>query len=176
MTGEGRIDSQTAGGKAPLGVASVAKQFNVPVIGIAGVLGDGDYHSRYKLVFLAHSQPEYRKLGPFVADIHQWQNLDDYYNQYRQRVVVLLSHPANPRDHTNVLMHVQGYFRPHIDSTERQQLAALIDSYRRGEQPLLAPLMRIKHYMALYPDAWLSGQRYFELWPRVINLRHSGVL
>ncbi|ENY7068148.1 hypothetical protein ACR9YT_004494, partial [Shigella sonnei] len=25
-------------------------------------------------------------------------------------------------------------------------------------------------------DAWLSGQRYFELWPRVINLRHSGVL
>ena len=38
-----------------------------------------DYHSRYKLVFLAHSQPEYRKLGPFVADIHQWQNLDDFY-------------------------------------------------------------------------------------------------
>lgn len=73
-------------------------------------------------------------------------------------------------------MHVQGYFRPHIDSTERQQLAALIDSYRRGEQSLLAPLMRIKHYMALYPDAWLSGQRYFELWPRVINLRHAGVL
>ncbi|MCV4725194.1 glycerate kinase, partial [Escherichia coli] len=31
ITGEGRIDSQTAGGKAPLGVASVAKQFNVPV-------------------------------------------------------------------------------------------------------------------------------------------------
>ena len=135
-----------------------------------------DYHSRYKLVFLAHSQPEYRKLGPFVADIHRWQNLDDYYNQYRQRVIVLLSHPANRRDHTNVLMHVQGYFRPHIDSTERQQLAALIDSYRRGEQQLLAPLMRIKHYMAFYPDAWLSGQRYFELWPRVINLRHSGVL
>lgn len=77
-----------------------------------------DYHSRYKLVFLAHSQPEYRKLGPFVADIHRWQNLDDYYNQYRQRVIVLLSHPANTRDHTNVLMHVQGYFRPHIDSTE----------------------------------------------------------
>ncbi|MBC0234833.1 hypothetical protein FSJ48_023680, partial [Escherichia coli] len=25
-----------------------------------------DYHSRYKLVFLAHSQPEYRKLGPFA--------------------------------------------------------------------------------------------------------------
>ena len=41
ITGEGRIDSQTAGGKAPVGVASIARQHNVPVIGIAGVLGEG---------------------------------------------------------------------------------------------------------------------------------------
>jgi glycerate kinase len=41
ITGEGRIDSQTAGGKAPVGVASIAMQHNVPVIGIAGVLGEG---------------------------------------------------------------------------------------------------------------------------------------
>ncbi|HGJ1556782.1 TPA: glycerate kinase [Salmonella enterica subsp. enterica] len=41
IAGEGRIDSQTAGGKAPIGVASVAKRHHVPVIGIAGVLGDG---------------------------------------------------------------------------------------------------------------------------------------
>ncbi|MDU3068255.1 MAG: deoxyribodipyrimidine photo-lyase [Escherichia coli] len=124
-----------------------------------------DYHSRYKLVFLAHSQPEYRKLGPFVADIHRWQNLDDYYNQYRQRVIVLLSHPANTRDHTNVLMHVQGYFRPHIDSTERQQLAALIDSYRRGEQPLLAPLMlRLHDNLALAAACRNSSARVLALY------------
>lgn len=41
ITGEGRIDSQTAGGKAPIGVAALAKRHNVPVIGIAGVLGEG---------------------------------------------------------------------------------------------------------------------------------------
>lgn len=41
ITGEGRIDSQTAGGKAPVGVAQVAKRYHIPVIGIAGVLGDG---------------------------------------------------------------------------------------------------------------------------------------
>ena len=41
ITGEGRIDSQTVGGKAPIGVASVAMQHHVPVIGIAGVLGEG---------------------------------------------------------------------------------------------------------------------------------------
>lgn len=38
ITGEGRIDSQTVHGKVPVGVAKVAKRYNVPVIGIAGSL------------------------------------------------------------------------------------------------------------------------------------------
>jgi len=41
ITGEGRIDSQTVGGKAPIGVARVAQRLGVPVIGMAGVLGEG---------------------------------------------------------------------------------------------------------------------------------------
>ncbi|HEY3983004.1 glycerate kinase [Cedecea sp.] len=36
ITGEGRIDSQTIHGKTPIGVARVAKRFNVPVIALAG--------------------------------------------------------------------------------------------------------------------------------------------
>jgi glycerate 2-kinase len=40
ITGEGKMDSQTACGKAPVGVARAAKQFGVPVIAIAGGIGD----------------------------------------------------------------------------------------------------------------------------------------
>ena len=36
ITGEGRIDSQTIYGKTPIGIAKVAKKYNLPVIGIAG--------------------------------------------------------------------------------------------------------------------------------------------
>lgn len=36
MTGEGRIDHQTAMGKAPIGVAKLAKKYNCKVIGVAG--------------------------------------------------------------------------------------------------------------------------------------------
>ena len=39
ITGEGRTDFQTAFGKAPVGVAKVAKAFNVPVFCISGGLG-----------------------------------------------------------------------------------------------------------------------------------------
>ncbi|MEF1308747.1 glycerate kinase [Vibrio mytili] len=38
ITGEGRIDSQTIHGKTPIGVARSAKQYGLPVIGIAGCL------------------------------------------------------------------------------------------------------------------------------------------
>lgn len=36
ITGEGRTDFQTAFGKAPVGVAKVAKQFGVPVFCLSG--------------------------------------------------------------------------------------------------------------------------------------------
>ena len=36
ITGEGRLDGQTAMGKAPVGVARLAKKHNIPVIAFAG--------------------------------------------------------------------------------------------------------------------------------------------
>jgi len=41
ITGEGRTDFQTAMGKAPVGVAAVARRHGVPVICLSGGLGDG---------------------------------------------------------------------------------------------------------------------------------------
>lgn len=41
FTGEGSIDGQTLYGKAPLGVALIAKEYNIPVIAFAGRIGDG---------------------------------------------------------------------------------------------------------------------------------------
>ncbi|MBV7548255.1 glycerate kinase [Pseudomonas sp. PDM26] len=47
ITGEGRFDAQTLRGKTPFGVARVASQQGVPVIVIAGTLGDG-YQALYE--------------------------------------------------------------------------------------------------------------------------------
>ena len=41
ITGEGRIDGQTVCGKTPVGVSRLAKASGLPVIAIAGCLGDG---------------------------------------------------------------------------------------------------------------------------------------
>jgi glycerate kinase len=41
ITGEGQIDFQTAHGKTPMGVATVAKSMNIPVIALVGNIGRG---------------------------------------------------------------------------------------------------------------------------------------
>lgn len=131
------------------------------------------FHTRYKLLLLAHSQQEYRQLGPFVASMHTFDSLDAYATEYRNHLMHLMSHRASRRNHTNVLMHVQGYFRRQLTSAQRQELASLIDRYRQGLQPLLAPITLIKHYMKEYPHEWLSQQRYFEPWPEALRLRYG---
>lgn len=40
ITGEGRMDSQSVNGKGPIGVAKLAKQYNVPCIAICGAIED----------------------------------------------------------------------------------------------------------------------------------------
>ncbi|WP_413704941.1 glycerate kinase [Pseudomonas sp. Pseusp16] len=47
ITGEGRFDAQTLRGKTPFGVARIARQQGVPVIVIAGTLGEG-YQTLYE--------------------------------------------------------------------------------------------------------------------------------
>ncbi len=131
------------------------------------------FHSRYKLLMLAHSQEKYRELGPFVASMSQWDSLEAFAFEYRNRMMELLSQPASRRNHTNVLMHAQGYFRRQLSSPQRQELAELIDRYRCGVQPLLAPITMLKHYMSQYPHPWLTQQRYFDPYPEALRLRYG---
>lgn len=55
FTGEGKMDAQTLGGKAPMGVAQMAKKYNVPVIGIAGIVDKGAEASLDQLFYKVYS-------------------------------------------------------------------------------------------------------------------------
>lgn len=59
LTGEGRIDSQTAFGKTPKGVADVAARYGVPVIAFGGSVASdaGNLHEFFAAVFSICNQP-----------------------------------------------------------------------------------------------------------------------
>ncbi|CAI8841293.1 YbgA family protein [Kosakonia quasisacchari] len=130
-----------------------------------------DYHSRYKLQLLAHDQAGYREIGPFVASLHEWEDLDAFFVAYREKLMTILKKTASRKNHTNVLMHIQGYFREHLNSRQRGELRDVILHYRNGLLPILAPITLLKHYLAEYPDRYLAKQNYFAPYPDVLGLR-----
>ncbi|MFD0750194.1 glycerate kinase [Mucilaginibacter calamicampi] len=60
ITGEGSIDTQTLQGKGPFGVAAMAKQYGLPVIGIAGMVplnGDPDLRKYFDVLLAIGNGP-----------------------------------------------------------------------------------------------------------------------
>jgi len=124
-----------------------------------------DFHTRYKLVLLAHNQPGYRKIGPFVAQIHQWSDLEAFFIAYRKQLMNILQQPASCENHVNVMMHIQGYFNRQQTAEQRSQLCRVIHDYRLGNLPLSTPLALLKGYISEYPNNYLLTQKYFMLYP-----------
>lgn len=84
------------------------------------------FHSCYKTSLLVHSQHQYRQLGRFVASIGECDSLEAFTVEYRRRLLALLALKATQRNHTNMLMYVQGYFRQQLNTAQRCELAQLI--------------------------------------------------
>ncbi|MGL4268729.1 MAG: YbgA family protein [Plesiomonas sp.] len=130
------------------------------------------FHSRYKLLIMAHSQADYRALGRRVADLDSLP-FDALLIAYRDQLMLALSKRPTRKNHTNVLQHIQGYFSRQLSSRQRKELSNLIDRYRRGTQPLLAPLTLLRHYLEEHPDPYLMQQVYFEPYPEALLLRYG---
>ncbi|CUS48895.1 MAG: hypothetical protein HLUCCO02_02525 [Idiomarinaceae bacterium HL-53] len=129
------------------------------------------FHTRHKLLLLAHNQPLYRALGKKLGEMREVTS--EVAEDYIQNVMQALAKPALRNDHTNVLQHAQGYFKQQLTATEKEALAELILAYHDGLEPLSAPLALIKHYQRLYPHKYLAEQSYFSPYPASLKLRYG---
>ncbi|KJY84529.1 membrane protein [Vibrio galatheae] len=130
------------------------------------------FHSRYKLTLMAHHPSSYKQLGKLVANVKDY-DIDDFYRLYREGLMKAMAHRASRKNNTNVLMHLQGYFKRELDKQQKQELRQVIDDYRVGLLPLLAPLTLIKHYLTAHPDAYLAEQAFLQPYPQELRLRYG---
>jgi len=81
ITGEGKIDSQTIYGKAPIGVAKIAQKYNIPVIAVAAIIGDdADIVHQYGINTLIKiseppmslAEPKSKKIGLIKRSVKQF--------------------------------------------------------------------------------------------------------
>lgn len=130
------------------------------------------FHSRYKLTLMAHHPESYKELGKLVANIADY-DIDKFFHLYRVGLMQAIAHRASRKNNTNVLMHLQGYFKRDLDSPAKQELRRVIDDYRVGLLPLLAPLTLIKHYLSAHPEPYLEQQAFLEPYPQELRLRYG---
>jgi uncharacterized protein YbgA (DUF1722 family)/uncharacterized protein YbbK (DUF523 family) len=129
------------------------------------------FHSAYKYLLMAHSVTRYREVGRLLADLSG--DLDATAADYIRLLMTGLAKPATRGGHANVLQHLQGYVKDALDSATRRELAHSIDSFRRGELPLLAPLTLLRHHLKRHADAYALGQIYLEPHPPAAGLRRE---
>lgn len=127
------------------------------------------FHTRHKLILLAHNEAAYRRLGRVIAQMPTPLNAS-YLNDYIVQGMAALARPSTAKRHTNVLQHALGYFREHLDDDDRQELATRIDDYRLGRVPLSVPITLFQHHLRRHPVAYLREQLYFSPHPYELGL------
>lgn len=128
-----------------------------------------DFHTNIKLTLLSHSPKHYRLLGKFVAEGRKNKNI---YEEYFSQLMEGLKLKATVSKNTNVLYHIVGYFKKHIDSDDKEELLEVIENYHKGLIPLIVPITLINHYVKKFNIEYLQNQFYLNPYPVELMLRN----
>jgi len=130
-----------------------------------------EFHSDHKYLIMAHNQESYRQLGRMVADAGK-ADLTQLAADYVATLMTALKQPATPRQHVNVLQHLLGYLKAHLDKIDREEMVETIAQYRQGLLPLIVLITLIRHHFRRHPDPYVMRQYYLAPHPKELMLRN----
>ena len=129
------------------------------------------FHSAHKLLIMAHSPKDSRKLGKIVANDKD-KTSELAFEEYFEILMTALQLKASVKKNTNVLHHIMGYFKKSISADEKQELLEIIEHYHQGLLPLIVPITLLKHYIRKYQKPYLQSQHYLNPHPLELMLRN----
>lgn len=142
---------------------------------LTGPWSPGDlvgFHARHKLQLLAHDPVRYRSAGRVVAEAGSAPRARTE-AAYRDLFQAAMASPATRGRNANALQHACSRVGRDLDRPRRADLAARIEAYRRGEEPLGVPIALLAHYASGGGFPWLAEQTYLRPFPPALRLRLS---
>jgi uncharacterized protein YbgA (DUF1722 family) len=130
-----------------------------------------DFHTRHKLLIMAHSPDDYRSMGKLVADGKSL-SMEQLYDRYENLLLNALRLKTTTKKNANVLYHLMGYFKRNLSADEKQELLEIIDQYRKELVPLIVPVTIVNHYVRKYRQPYLGQQVYLNPHPVELKLRN----
>ena len=129
------------------------------------------FHTRHKLLLLAHSPAHYRQLARLVAGLARVPSAA-FVAQYQATLMAGLRRLSTRSKNASVLYHILGCFRTYLTAGEKQEMMDLVEQYRTGLVPLIVPLTMANHYVRKYDAAYLREQYYLNPHPLELQLRN----
>ena len=129
------------------------------------------FHSKLKYLLMAYSPQGYQATGKMVASISQHYDLLEFYEQYREKILAILSQTPTRKLHVNAIQHIQGYFKHKATKDEKTRLGWLINDYLLGYLSINNPLSMILQLLTQYPDSYISEQYYLSPYPECRKVR-----
>ncbi len=130
-----------------------------------------DFHSRQKYLVMAHSHRHYRLIGKLLARAGKY-SIPLLANRYRNLLMDGLKAMSGKKGNTNALQHMQGYLKDKLNKEAKADLHNVIESYRLGEVPLIAPLTLLRHYAELAGD-YYAAQSFLAAHPKELGLNNQ---
>ena len=130
-----------------------------------------EFHTRHKLLLMAHSPKHLKQMGNLVAHTKQL-SIKEFITQYEKLLMEAMSLKPSTTKHANVLHHIMGYFKKNLSAGEKQELLEVVDEYRKGLIPLIVPVTLMNHYVRKYDEAYLKEQVYLNPHPLELQLRN----
>jgi len=129
------------------------------------------FHTQHKLLIMSHSPKHSAQMGKLVAEVGK-AHLSPVLENYEKLLMESLKLKATPAKHCNVLEHMLGYFKKELSSDEKQEMAEILNRFRKGQLPLIVPVTLMNHYVKKYKQPYLSSQLYLEPHPLELQLRN----
>jgi len=130
------------------------------------------FYSRYKYLVMSRDVNSYRKLGRLLANSEKIPPAE-LAVQMMLLLMAALKKPATRQGHVNALEHIRGYLKRVLLAEEKQELTQLIEQYRNGHIPLVAPMTLLRHHFRRNPDAYISEQLFMQPYPEHLGLRNA---
>lgn len=130
-----------------------------------------DFHTRNKLLLMAHSPKHLTAMGRLVAAARKM-SCQELMAQYEAALLEALRLKTTTRKNVNVLQHMLGYFKKDLSADEKQELLEVIGHYHRQLIPLVVPLTLFRHFVRKYDQPYLGQQTYLNPHPVELQLHN----
>jgi uncharacterized protein YbgA (DUF1722 family)/uncharacterized protein YbbK (DUF523 family) len=137
----------------------------------AGATADAlvQFHTRHKLILMAHGSERLRVLGRLIARLGT-EPLIDSLDRYGRGFMQTLSYRASRKRHANVLYHAMGYLKQQLTPGDKAELAEAIEAYRTEQVPRVVPITLMRHQLRHHPHPYLVQQLYWHWAPPALGL------